>query len=285
MVERLSRRGPNPGTRFWGCSSYPDCRGTRPLDPSLPAAETSVRSDVAGRSARSMFEVRRTRHRAKARERRSELLLLGVMIIIAGVVIGTSGDRIGPNWTFFGWMFAVFGGAWTVAELIGLPDEILSWRRGAAGEEETGRLLGTLPPEFRVLHDRRVPNSRANIDHIVVGPTGIFAIETKSYAGRMTIREGELFVAGRRRTPILAQAHWEADMVRSVVRRAGIQSDVAAIICVHRAELPRNAPTVDGVTIVDGVGMIKRLTNSETTLAESDVDQVWATLDRALRPA
>jgi len=31
MVLRTARKGENPGSQFWGCSRYPDCRGTRPL--------------------------------------------------------------------------------------------------------------------------------------------------------------------------------------------------------------------------------------------------------------
>jgi four helix bundle suffix protein len=32
MVLRMARKGPRAGSQFWGCSSFPDCRGTRPLD-------------------------------------------------------------------------------------------------------------------------------------------------------------------------------------------------------------------------------------------------------------
>jgi hypothetical protein len=31
MVKRSVRRGPRAGTQFWGCSNYPMCRITRPL--------------------------------------------------------------------------------------------------------------------------------------------------------------------------------------------------------------------------------------------------------------
>jgi Nuclease-related domain len=50
------------------------------------------------------------------------------------------------------------------------PD-IVAWRRGAAGERRTGRLLGPLERHgWVVLHDLAVPGSRANIDHLVIGP-------------------------------------------------------------------------------------------------------------------
>ncbi len=40
-----------------------------------------------------------------------------------------------------------------------------------------------------VLHDRRIPGSKANIDHIVVGPAGVFAIDTKRYTGKIERRD------------------------------------------------------------------------------------------------
>ena len=32
MVLRTARTGQNTGSQFWGCASYPDCKGTRPND-------------------------------------------------------------------------------------------------------------------------------------------------------------------------------------------------------------------------------------------------------------
>jgi Nuclease-related domain len=48
-----------------------------------------------------------------------------------------------------------------------------AWRRGAAGERRTARLLVRLERYgWAVLHDLAVPGSRANIDHLVTGPGG-----------------------------------------------------------------------------------------------------------------
>jgi hypothetical protein len=44
------------------------------------------------------------------------------------------------------------------------------------------------------LHDRRIPGTRANIDHIAVGPRGVFVIDAKKYTGGPSLRvEGGLF--------------------------------------------------------------------------------------------
>jgi hypothetical protein len=66
--------------------------------------------------------------------------------------------------------------------------EAVAWRRGAAGERRTARLLDPLERHgWAVLHDLAVPGSRANIDHLVVGPVGVFVIDSKHYRGRLQL--------------------------------------------------------------------------------------------------
>jgi Nuclease-related domain len=67
------------------------------------------------------------------------------------------------------------------------PDAV-AWRRGAAGERCTARLLAPLERQgWVVLHDLAVPGSRANLDHLVIGPGGIFVIDSKQYRGRLQL--------------------------------------------------------------------------------------------------
>jgi Nuclease-related domain len=70
--------------------------------------------------------------------------------------------------------------------------EAVAWRRGAAGERRTAHLLGPLERHgWVVLHDLAVPRSRANIDHLVIGPGGVFVVDSKQYrAASSWIRRG-----------------------------------------------------------------------------------------------
>lgn len=64
------------------------------------------------------------------------------------------------------------------------PQSTRAWASGAVGEEKVGaRLDGLAGDGVLVLHDRRIPRSRANIDHIAVGPMGVFVIDAKRYVG------------------------------------------------------------------------------------------------------
>jgi len=59
-----------------------------------------------------------------------------------------------------------------------------NWVQGAEGEEVVGKILEGLRKEgWHVIHD--VSFGRGNIDHIVVGPGGIFTLETKSRGGKV----------------------------------------------------------------------------------------------------
>lgn len=74
------------------------------------------------------------------------------------------------------------------------------YEKGAVGEENTGAALSQLGPEWTVLHDQRWPGRRmANIDHIVVGPAGIFVIDSKNWSGSVTVAGDRLLQNGRSR--------------------------------------------------------------------------------------
>lgn len=69
------------------------------------------------------------------------------------------------------------------------PQSTTAWNTGALGEERLGRRLNELAGDnLRVLHDRRIPGTKANIDHLAVTATGVFVIDAKKYAGRPTLK-------------------------------------------------------------------------------------------------
>lgn len=74
--------------------------------------------------------------------------------------------------------FRFFGGSF--------KRDFSAWSQGAEGEEVVGRVLEELAASgWHVIHD--VDLGRGNIDHIVVGPGGLFTIETKSRRGRIPV--------------------------------------------------------------------------------------------------
>ena len=140
---------------------------------------------------------------------------------------------------------------------------------------------------FRILHDRKIPGSRANIDHIVIGPPGIFVVETKSYKGSLQIRGNEVFVAGRRKNGWIDEVNREAAAVQTALAEevAAHGWTVTPIICVHRADLPWFRSEVKGVRIVSGKDLVKRLRKADPLLSPTDVERIAGLVSALLRPA
>lgn len=91
--------------------------------------------------------------------------------------------------------------------------------KGAAGEAVTARVLDRLVPEgWLRVEDRRWPERvRANIDRIVVGPGGVFVIDSKHWSVTPQVRTGVLVAGGRNREREVAAAADAAIAVSSVV--------------------------------------------------------------------
>ena len=69
-------------------------------------------------------------------------------------------------------------------------------RRGADGELQVGRIVSNLPDEFCVVNDLTTPFG--NLDHVVVGPTGIFVLDAKNWRGVVSADgKGELLLNGK----------------------------------------------------------------------------------------
>lgn len=92
------------------------------------------------------------------------------------------------------------------------------WERGAQGEHLVAAALATLGPKWAVMHDMRWPGRRfANIDHVAVGPGGIFVIDAKNWSGKITVTGGVLRQNGYRREKEVASCADAAIAVGEVI--------------------------------------------------------------------
>ena len=95
-----------------------------------------------------------------------------------GIGGGLLGRLLAPRLGLLVGALAAVAAAW---ELRFRPSsEVSAWRRGAVGERRTARLLAALERHgWAVLHDLALPDGRANLDHLVIGPGGVFVIDSK----------------------------------------------------------------------------------------------------------
>lgn len=137
------------------------------------------------------------------------------------------------------------------------------WAADAAGERQVARALDPLEVDgIVVLHDRRVRGARSTIDHLVVGPMGIYVIDTKRYAARrvevretggLRARDPRLFVGGRDAMKLIQAAVRLRRMVERRVgeRVAALGGGVTPVLCFADAEWNPFVRSfqVDGVAI------------------------------------
>lgn len=152
-----------------------------------------------------------------------------------------------------------------------------SFLKGARGEESVARALSFLPAAYRVFHglpsaDRRLGGS--DYDHVVVGPTGIFLIETKSWNGRISVRDGRVLYDGKEpdRAP-LEQVKAAAGALRKELREQAHQDlDVHPILCFAQGYVQDGRIGASGVLIC-----------TAHTLCDVLQEQTYASLPRALQ--
>jgi hypothetical protein len=233
---------------------------TSPISQAVSAPDRSE-PGVAGRSARREYERRRHAREQKARRR---LGALGV-----GVV-----------------------------RLAGDPQHVASWKKGDAGEVRAAKRLERHLGGLGVLlmHDRRIPGSRANIDHIAAGPGGVTVIDSKNYKGTVRVerrgglfsaRRTELRVGGRDRSKLVEGVLWQIEHVKAALCDAGMHEiGVEGALCfVNGEELPLfRHLSMSGVTI-DGTRHVAKVAARPGTLSGERVEATYRELVERLPPA
>jgi len=116
------------------------------------------------------------------------------------------------------------------------PEHEKAWATGAAGEEALAASLAKRCPDVLVLHDRRMPRSRANIDHLAIAPSGVHVIDAKRYKGKIEVRkpffgEEKLLIAGRDKTKLVESLKSQGDAVQSALDSIGQLAPVHTCFC------------------------------------------------------
>jgi len=160
-------------------------------------------------------------------------------------------------------------------------EQARTWQRGAHGERHTARLLDRLTRDgYVVFHDLAVPDSPANVDHLAIGPTGVFVIDSKQWTG--SVQQGADGLAWHnhyRLDRTLETVRWEAQAISRV-----LGSRAAALLCVHGAHVQGGGLDAQGVAIVPAP-LLRSALGYDRVLSDADVELLAATARLRLRPA
>lgn len=110
------------------------------------------------------------------------IFLLVILLIIGAMVIRSMINMDPYMWFLFFLVLAIIPIFWLITRV--LENKIIkndyTYGSGVVAEELTGAKLTTLGDNYGIIHDVSKGKKKGNVDHIVVGPTGVFVIETKA---------------------------------------------------------------------------------------------------------
>lgn len=208
-----------------------------------------IEAGTAGGSAQREYERRKAAREARVKARLGNL--------VGGVALAITGD----------------------------PQSTTAWRRGSIGERKLGEAL-TGVIGLQVLHDRRVPGTRGNIDHILVSRAGVFVVDAKRYEGLIRIRnrgglfncDDRLYVGSRDCSELAEDMSWQVEAVKRVVASADstfAAVPVVPVLCFVEGEWPLLSPpeTYKGVRL-EGTRSIKKLVSGDQRLDSAQVEQL-----------
>lgn len=142
--------------------------------------------------------------------------------------------------------------------------------KGARGEERVAGLLEALPDAWHVFHD--FETGGYHVDHVLVGPTGVYSVETKNWRGRVAVEDGEVIVDGSLadRAP-LGQTMRQADAVRAALRRAGWSGDVVPVLCLASNTFGAGLQETGRVTLLNAERLVEWLRSRAVALSANEL--------------
>ena len=174
---------------------------------------------------------------------------------------------------------ALFGlGCWCAVDVLNLEAAADRYYGGADGEQDVGLVLSRLPQEFHVFNGLGFDGG--DVDHVIVGPTGVFVVETKNHGGTISQRDDRLCRNG---IPLsrdfIRQAIREAMYVKRRLSPPGL-SHVQPVVVFARAKV-RVRARIDGVRIIPLTSLADAVTQRATCLSPGEVQRYVQRLEAA----
>jgi hypothetical protein len=150
-------------------------------------------------------------------------------------------------------------------------------------------------PDLKILNDRRVPQTKGNIDHILVAPVGVFVVDAKYYEGLIQIRDvgglfktdKRLYVGSRDCSRLADNMAWQVEAVRQALLAAVVDPmpPIAPVLCFVDGEWPLLFPPEEFKGIrLEGKRSIRKLIAGTTVLNPEAVDHIYHVLAVAFPP-
>jgi hypothetical protein len=262
------------GERVWELAEEIWTASSADLLPVRPAL-ADPRSSRAGASAQAAY---RRRH---ALERAGWRPALGWLILTWGLIGAVPAAGLLLSVTvgaWLGWSVGLLVAALAWSRLRFRPSsEAVMWRRRAAMQRRTAGVLAALAEGgWLVVHDVTLPGWLDSLEHLVVGPTGVWVVGSWPCRRRQT--RHTTGIGGAPAATLRGKVEAIADLLEG-----GVRVPVRGLVCLQRswARCPRS---VQGVHMA-APRQLARVVRSGSSVAPGEVEWASGRLLRVLRPA
>jgi hypothetical protein len=190
----------------------------------------------------------------------------------------------------------------TLAILAGIIDTVIRSRNAAyydngathpGAQRRTRRQLRRMRRAgYLALDARPIPNSRESIDHLVIGPTGVYAIDSEKWDRRLPVRTlngKRLYLGPASQKERLEHAVWEASQASEILSTAlGTKIEVRPALAIYGPRIPWDIATIRNVDVFTGSSLRKylkrrgKLREGTRKLTRQEVEAYYAAAVRLL---
>jgi hypothetical protein len=186
-------------------------------------------------------------------------------------------------WLIFAIIMTVFSAVW----LWRLFPIARRFNRGERGERHVAELLEELRTDgYKPIHD--IVRDGFNVDHVLVGPSGVFAIETKfrSGHGEITFRNGEgVFVGDRlEEKDCLKQACGNTVAIRNLIQEnCGRREYVTPVVVFVGDWKIRNKWRDTNLRVFTPERLLDYIRDQQLQLTRKDIELIASHLERSVK--
>jgi hypothetical protein len=181
----------------------------------------------------------------------------------------------------------------TIAVIVAIADTVWRSRTMASvppgvkvtqAQRKTQRQLARLERSgYRALHSRPIPGSKEFIDHLVIGPTGVYAIDSEKWDRRLPIRTRnarQLWHGPESKKDRLEHAKWEAERA-STLLSGNLREEIIVrpTMAIYGPKIPWDIATIRDVDVYSGPRVRKYLRKrgkmTADRLPDAEVEKIY----------
>jgi hypothetical protein len=172
-----------------------------------------------------------------------------------------------------------------LARIVGAHTDERAWRIGADGEQAVADELANLGPPWRVLHAVRVGEKGSDIDHVVIGPGGVFTVNAKNHPDKSIWAGGDTFLVNGRQVPYVRNSRHEARRAAGrLTEQAGFPVEATGVIAVmgaHKGFTVKKQPEDGAVVVVQRRHITRFLLRVPPRLTARQIDAIYEVARRS----